>query len=361
MAGIKVVMITGDNPLTSVYISKQTGIISDNSKVITGEELDLLDDNKIKELLKENFVFARSTPDHKLKIITLLKEMGEIVAVTGDGVNDTPALKKADVGIAMGSGSDIAKEVADAIILDDNFATIVIGIEEGRTCFDNIQKFITYILASNVPELVPYILFFIAGFPLALTVPQILAVDLGTDLIPALALGNENSEGNVMKRKPKSKKDKLLTVNLFLRAYGFLGMMEAIILMSVFMFYLYSKGYHFGDILENNNKIYIEATSIALTSIILSQIGTGFAVRSNSDSLFKIGIFTNSFYLYGIIYELVLLILILYIPSLKNIFSTTEFDLTFIWYLMLIPFILIISEEFRKYIVKKYFKRKNLI
>jgi len=355
MAGIKVVMITGDNPLTSVYISKQTGIISDNSKVITGEELDLLDDNKIKELLKENFVFARSTPDHKLKIVTLLKEMGEIVAVTGDGVNDTPALKKADVGIAMGSGSDIAKEVADAIILDDNFATIVIGIEEGRTCFDNIQKFITYILASNVPELVPYILFFIAGFPLALTVPQILAVDLGTDLIPALALGNENSEGDVMKRKPKSKKDKLLTVNLFLRAYVFLGMMEAIILMSVFMFYLYSKGYHFGDILENNNKIYIEATSIALTSIILSQIGTGFAVRSNSDSLFKIGIFTNTFYIYGIIYEIVLLTLILYIPSLKNIFSTTEFDLTFIWYLMFIPFLLIILEEIRKYVTRSFF------
>ncbi|MFN4149365.1 MAG: cation-translocating P-type ATPase, partial [Candidatus Sericytochromatia bacterium] len=354
MAGIRVVMITGDNPLTSAYIAKETGIISDSSKVISGEELDSLSNERIKELLKENFVFARSTPDHKLKIITLLKEMGEIVAVTGDGVNDTPALKKADVGIAMGSGTDIAKEVSDVILLDDNFATIVNGIEEGRTCFDNIQKFITYILASNVPELIPYILFFVAGFPLALTVPQILAVDLGTDLIPALALGSENSEANVMQRKPKSKKEKLLTKNLFLKAYGFLGLIEAVILMSVFMGYLYSKGYHYGDILATNNIIYIQATSIALTSIILSQIGNGFAVRSNFDSIFKIGFFTNKFYLYGIVYELVLLILILYLPALKGIFGTTEFDLSFLIYLMIIPFVVLISEEVRKIIVRKF-------
>lgn len=359
MAGIRIVMITGDNPLTSAYIAKQIGMISDKSKVTTGEELDTLDNEKIKEMLKENFVFARSTPDHKLRIVTLLKEMEEIVAVTGDGVNDTPALKKADVGIAMGSGTDIAKEVSDAILLDDNFATIVSGIEEGRACFDNIQKFITYILASNVPELVPYILFFIAGFPLALTVPQILAVDLGTDLIPALALGSENAEQGVMKRMPKSKKDKLLTGNLFFKAYGFLGLIESLALMSIFMFYLYSKGYHFGDILPTNSKLYIEATSIALASIIFSQIGTGFAVRSSYDSIFKIGFFTNKFYLYGIVYELVLLISILNIPILKNIFSTSVFDTTFIYYLMVIPFILLISEELRKVIMKKFFLSKK--
>lgn len=354
LAGIKTVMITGDNPLTSAYIAKQIGMISDSTKVITGEELDLISDEKIKEILKENFVFARSTPDHKLRIVTILKEMGEVVAVTGDGVNDTPALKKADVGISMGSGTDIAKEVSDAILLDDNFATIVTGIEEGRACFDNIQKFITYILASNVPELVPYVLFFIAGFPLALTVPQILVVDLGTDLIPALALGSENAEAGVMKRKPKSKTDKLLTGNLFFRAYAFLGLIESLVLMSVFMFYLYSKGYHFGDILPTNSTLYIEATSIALASIVFSQIGTGFAVRSNYDSIFKIGFFTNKFYLYGIVYEVSVLILILNLPILKNIFSTSDFDVSFIVYLILIPFILLISEEIRKIIVKRF-------
>lgn len=357
MAGVKVVMITGDNPLTSAYISKEIGIISDSSKVITGEELDKLSDEKIKELLKENFVFARSTPEHKLKIVTLLKEMGEIVAVTGDGVNDTPALKKADVGISMGSGTDIAKEVSDVVLLDDNFATIVSGIQEGRTCFDNIQKFITYILTSNVPELVPYILFFVFGFPLALNVPQILAIDLGTDLIPALALGSENSEEGVMKRKPKSKKDRLLTSNLFIKAYGFLGVIESIILMSFFMIYLYSKGYQFGDILPINNISYIEATSIALASIVLSQIGTGFAVRSNYDSIFKIGFLSNKFYLYGVAYEILILVLILHTPFLKHIFSTSEFDFSFIPYLLFVPIIPLALEELRKIIVKKFFQK----
>ncbi|MBI4228280.1 MAG: HAD-IC family P-type ATPase, partial [Deltaproteobacteria bacterium] len=205
-AGIKIIMITGDYGLTALSIAKKFGLLSDDARIISGTETAEMPDDELIEALKEKeVIFARASPEHKMRIVNTLKEMGEVVAVTGDGVNDAPALKRADVGIAMGlRGTDVAKEAATMIITDDNFASIVAGIEEGRAIYSNIKKFVTYIFASNIPEIVPFILFVLFKIPLPLIIMQILAVDLGTDLVPALGLGAENSEPGVMRQSPRS-------------------------------------------------------------------------------------------------------------------------------------------------------------
>ena len=218
--------------------------------VIEGAQVDSLTDAQLRQLLtpsrpgEPDPLFARMAPRHKMRVVSTLKDMGEIVAVTGDGVNDAPALKKADIGIAMGiSGTDVAKETAHMILLDDSFATIVNAIEEGRAVYANIRKFVTYVLASNVPEVVPYIGFGLFSIPLALTVPQILAVDLGTDMLPALALGAERPHAGIMDEPPRPRHEKLLSWRVLFRAYAFLGPIEAAIAMGGFFVYLSVKGW----------------------------------------------------------------------------------------------------------------------
>src|SRR3989337_821150 len=194
--------------------------------MITGDELERCDEERLKEFLKgENIIFARTSPVQKLRIVKALQSMGEVVAVTGDGVNDAPALKHADMGVAMGlSGTEVAQEAADMVLLDDNFATIVNAIEEGRTVFSNIRKFIQYILTSNVPEIMPFIAFVILGLPLPLTVLLILAIDLGTDLLPAPGLGQETPEDDVMKLPPRPRTERLLSPRLLFISYGLFGL-----------------------------------------------------------------------------------------------------------------------------------------
>jgi magnesium-transporting ATPase (P-type) len=185
-AGIKVVMVTGDHAQTALAVAREIGLVREQGAVITGRDLDRLSDAQLRFALdKSELVFARASAEQKLRIVRALQTAGEIVAVTGDGVNDAPALKAADIGVAMGqTGTDVAREAADVVLLDDNFASIVAAVEEGRGVFDSIRKFITYVLTSNVPELVPYLAFVLLGIPLPLTIMQILAVDLGTDMLP---------------------------------------------------------------------------------------------------------------------------------------------------------------------------------
>jgi Ca2+-transporting ATPase len=359
-AGIKIIMITGDYGLTALSIAKRIGLAKDdNARVITGYEVSEITDVELTELLREReVIFARVSPEHKMRIVDALKNMGEVVAVTGDGVNDAPALKRADVGVAMGlRGTDVAKEAATMIITDDNFASIVAAIEEGRAIYSNIKKFVTYIFASNIPEIVPFILFVLFKIPLPLTIMQILAVDLGTDLVPALGLGAEASEPGVMNQPPRSLRKRLLDLPLLFRAYGFLGMIEAAACMAGYFFVYYSSGWRPGMDLASSGPIYLKATTMCLAGIVATQIGNVYACRTERESVFKIGFSTNRLILFGILSEVVLIMVIVYFEPMQKIFNTASLQL--VDWLVLSSFIpiIFIAEECRKYLMR--YKRRS--
>lgn len=353
-AGIRILMITGDYGLTAQSIAEEVGIISgEPCQIIKGKELDKLSDEQVKEILRGdcNVIFARAVPEHKMRIASLLESEDEIVAMTGDGVNDAPALKKADIGVAMGiTGTDVAKEASDMILTDDNFATIVGAIKEGRTIYENIRKFITYIFSHETAEIIPFVLMVVLGIPLPITVMQILAIDLGTDTLPALALGVGPSESDVMDRPPRSRKEGLLNRFVIIRGYVFLGLIEAVLVMSGYFWVLFSAGWSFGINLSFSDPLYLKATTMVFAGIVMAQIGNLLGCQTTRTSAFKVGLFKNRWILRGIIFEVIVLLSIIYIPLLQNIFSTTALGLT--EWLYLLPFIPIIffAEELRKYI-----------
>lgn len=348
-AGVRIILITGDASRTALAIAKEIGLVKDAPVIIEAEEFHKMTDSELREKLKEKeILFTRMTPKDKLRIVTLLQESGEIVAVTGDGVNDAPALKKADIGVAMGSGTDVAKESAELILLNDNFATIVNAIEEGRAIYENIRKFISYFLTSNVAELVPYIAYAIFRIPLPLTIMQILAIDLGTDILPGLALGAEKPTKEVMKQPPRSHKERLLTLKLLLRVFLILGPIEAAAGLFGYFYVLKTGEWQWGQALASNNILYMQATTACLTGIVLTQIANGFVSRSFRESVFSLGLFSNKLLLAGILVEIILQIFIVYHPVGNNIFSTYPIPLN-VW-LVLIPFALLLFsvEEVRK-------------
>ncbi len=361
-AGIKIIMITGDSSRTAVAISKEIGLIKGDPIIIEGYEFNKMSDKELIEKLQaKEIIFTRMTPKHKLRVVSLLKEEGEIVAVTGDGVNDAPALKKADIGLAMGiTGTDVAKEAADIILLDDNFATIVNAVEEGRTVFDNIKKFITYIFASNIPEAVPYLAYILLKIPLPLTIIQILAVDLGTDMLPALALGAEKPSPDVMKQPPRKMKKRLLDFPLILRSYLFLGPIEAAACMFGFFWVLNHGGWLWGTMLGPNNTLYLQATTACLTAIIITQIGNVFACRSSRSSIFHTDFFSNKLIFLGIMVEILLLLFIVYHPFGNKIFLTAP--ISFETWLVPVPFsiALLVLEELRKFYVRRQKQEKYI-
>ena len=360
-AGIRIIMITGDGSRTALAIAKEIGLVKGDPAIVEGNEFLQMSDDELRHvLLKDEIIFSRMTPKHKMRVVSILKEEGEVVAVTGDGVNDAPALKKADIGIAMGiSGTDVAKESSDMILLDDNFATIVNAVEEGRTVYDNIKKFITYIFASNIPEAVPYLAYILLRIPLPLTIIQILAVDLGTDMLPALALGAEKPTPGVMKQPPRQLKERLLDVPLIVRSYLFLGPIEAIACMFGFFWVLYNGGWVWGTMFPPTNVLYLQATTACLTAIIITQIGNVFACRSSKESVFRLGMFTNKLIFGGIAFEILLQLFIVYHPFGNKIFSTHPISLN--TWLILLPFALLLfsAEEVRKFIAQKLPKRTS--
>jgi Ca2+-transporting ATPase len=373
-AGIKVTMVTGDYGLTAEAIARQIGLVSDKVRVVTGEGMEHLSDAQLKQVVKYRFglVFARMSPEHKLRLVQAYKNIGEIVAVTGDGVNDAPALRAANIGIAMGqNGTDVAREAADIVLTDDNFATIVVAIEQGRAIYQNIRKFMTYILASNVPEIVPFLGMVAFKIPPALTILQILAVDLGTDMVPALALGAETPESGIMDRPPRPKQEFLLNVPLLLRAYLFLGMIEAVLSMLGFFIVWWSYGYSLIDLQQVTpmilshtadptvTAIYRQATTMTLAAIVACQVGNLFACRSSWSSIFRQSLSNNSLLWLGITVECVALFAFIDFPPFRQVFGTASLA-NWHWLILLIcPPLLIAIEEIRKLFLRRN-QRKNL-
>jgi magnesium-transporting ATPase (P-type) len=338
-AGIHVTMITGDYGLTAEAIARRVGLINGKTRIITGEQLAHLSNADLRQLLihrrHQDVVFARMMPEQKLRLVQVYKELGHIVAVTGDGVNDAPALRAAHIGIAMGlNGTDVAREAADIVLLDDNFATIVSAIEQGRAIYQNIRKFMTYILASNIPEFVPFLAMVLFKIPPALVILQILAIDLGTDMVPAIALGAEPAEIGTMQQPPHKQNQPLLDRALLVRSYCILGVVEGLLGILGFLAVWLMYGYDLATLQAQTPAIlarsadtqtmaiYYQAMTVMLAIIIATQTGNVFACRSERVGIKHIGFGGNSWIWAGIAVEWILLLALMYLPPLQAIFST---------------------------------------
>jgi len=366
-AGIRIIMITGDYGLTAESIARRVGMVGEGARLVSGAELDAMSDADLSEALKGEVIFARAAPEHKLRVVTALKDLGEIVAVTGDGVNDAPALKKAHIGVAMGiAGTDVAKEAASMILLDDNFASIVNAIEEGRAVYSNIRKFTTYIFTSNTPEAWPFILQIVLNIPLALTVMQVLAIDLGTDLVPALALGSEKPEPGLMDRPPRGPKDRLVDRRLIVRAFLWLGSLQTALCFLGFFFLWWTMGYgnlfhlprpdllpYAQRLLTHDGLVYVLATTMFHAGVITTQIGNAYACRTERTSVFKAGFFSNRFLLVGFLVELGVISVLIYMMPFQRMFEHGALPLKYWGFLFLYAPVMFLAEEGRKAIVRR--------
>lgn len=361
-AGIRVHVVTGDNGLTGAAIARRVGIGGDHAHIVTGAELDRMPDPELDELLARNqeVVFARTSPEAKLRIAEALRAKGQVVAMTGDGVNDAPALRRADIGIAMGrSGTDVAREASTMVLTDDNFATIIAAVEAGRRVYDNIRKFIFYIFTHAVPEVVPFLVFALSGglIPLPLTVMQILAIDLGTDTLPALALSREPAEPGLMDRPPRPRKQGVISGGMLARAWGFLGIISAALVMAAFLATLLRAGWHPGAPTGPGSRLnhaYRQATTITWLGIVACQVGTAFAARTEHVSLRSVGVFTNKPLLGAIGIALLFAATVIYLPPLHGLFGTEALSLSQVATVVPFPFIVWGADEIRRWITRRH-------
>jgi sodium/potassium-transporting ATPase subunit alpha len=325
-AGIRVIMLTGDHPETARAVARTIGLADDDVHVAQGEDVDAMSDSVLQEFLSRNAVVARVDPQQKLRIVRVLQTSGEVVVVTGDGVNDAPALRAADVGVAMGlRGSEVAKQAADIVLADDNFATIVSAIEEGRSIRANIRRFISYVFTSNVAEMVPFLVYIFLPVPLPLAVIQALAVDIGTDLLPALALGAELPSPNAMDAAPEPPSRPLLTRTLGLRTFLFFGTIEAALGLVGFFAFFVAHGWRLGDSFAPFEHLAREAATVTFLGIVGGQVGCLFAQRDGG-LLRRLRLRGNRLVLSGLVFELGLAAVLVYVPGLNHVFSMTAVE-----------------------------------
>jgi len=360
-AGVRIHVVTGDYGLTAAAVARQVGIGSAASRVVSGEELDRLSEDELDALLTsgDEIIFARSSPEAKLRITDALRALGEVVAVTGDGVNDAPALRRADIGVAMGrAGTDVAREAATMVLTDDNFATIVAAIEEGRRVYDNVRKFIVYIFTHAVPEIVPFLAFALSGgtIPLPLTVMQILAIDLGTDTLPALALSREPAEPGLMQRPPRGRHESVVRRSMLARSWGFLGVVSAALVLGGFFLVLLRAGWHPGTPTGPGTPLheaYRQATTVAWLGIVACQVGTAFAVRAERAPIWSLGLRRSRALLAGVAFEVAFALLLAYAPPLEALFGTASLSPAQLALLLPFPVVVAGADELRKAVARR--------
>jgi magnesium-transporting ATPase (P-type) len=362
LAGIRIIIITGEHGLTAAAVAREVGITGDEPTVISGEQLDRIGDADLDALLRSDreLIFARSSPEAKLRNADSLLADGLVVAMTGDGVNDAPALRRADIGIAMGrSGTDVAREAATMVLTDDNFATIVTAVGAGRRVYDNVRKFIFYIFAHATPEVTPFVVFALGGgaIPLPLTVLQLLAFDVGTETLPALALGREPAEPGIMRRPPRDRSEGVIRPPMLLRAWLFLGVICAGLAMAAFFYVLNGAGWSPGDPTGQGAPLhhaYLQATTMTFLGMVMGQIGTAFAARTERASLRSIGVFSNRLLLWGIVFELALSALIIYAPPFQDLLATASLEPHMLLFVAPFPFIVWGADELRRWLVRRH-------
>ncbi len=373
-AGIKTVIITGDYGPTAQVIAQEVGIVEKQCcQVIRGVDLEDLSDKAIvDEVRKGNVIFARVSPEQKLRIVKVIKKSGEIVAVTGDGANDAPSLKEADIGVAMGaSGTDVAREAADIVLLNDSFASIVKAVESGRAIYENIRKFIVYVFSHNWAELIPFVLYAALGIPLPLLVVQVLAIDLAIDVIPSLALSREPPEAGIMQEPPRSIKERLFTRRVLFRSV-FIGVIIAAGAMYLCLNAWAAGGvggagawrlgmpvpidWQFGVAGIAANPVYLKGVTMMFAGIVVAQAGNVLASRTSKQSIFKTSLAKNKWIVVGIVAQLSILALLVYVPLLQQIFGTTALSAMDWLFLLSLAVIVIVAEEVRKFFSRRFSK-----
>ena len=358
-AGVAIVMITGDYGLTAEAIARKIGIVSEpHPQSLTGADLEAMDDGVLRERLsrvrERELLLARVAPADKLRVVAALKDLDEIVAVTGDGVNDAPALRRADIGVAMGlAGTDVAKEAAVMVLLDDSFATIVKAIERGRAIYNNIRRFLIYLFTHNLGELFPIVFATLTGLPVVpLNALQVLSIDLGSDVLPALALGAEEPEPGLLDQPPRPRSERLMSRTVIGR-FLFLGSIQAVGATASFYFALHAGGWHWGDPLSGTSHLYHQAITMTQAGIVFSQVFNGFAVRTDRQSVFTVGLFSNRRLVYAEALAVGIMLAISYWPPLQRLLGTAALPASWWAVPALFGVVALLAEELRKAIVRR--------
>ncbi|MBU1976245.1 MAG: calcium-translocating P-type ATPase, SERCA-type [Nanoarchaeota archaeon] len=345
-AGIRIFVISGDFGVTTKAIAEQLGIADKDTKVITGIDLNNMKDPELRKVLQGKAIFARVDPEHKMRIVALLKDMGEIVSVTGDGVNDAPAIKKADIGVAMGiTGTDVSKEASDMVLMDDSFATIVLAVKEGRGIYADIKKFLKYIFTSNLGEIMTVFfgmfLVLLLDLPkgtILLTATQILWINLGTDILPAIALGVDTPAPDIMRKPPRDPKKRIITKRTFMNWF-WSGLIIAVGTLAVYAFYSANP---------------MHARTMAFTTLVIFQMMNVFNCRSPTLSLFQIGFFTNKLLLAAVAFSVFLQAIVVHVPFLQDLFKTVGLSWMDWLVVVLVSSSVVIFEEIRKALLRKH-------